>query len=193
MPRVFGAFCRFDLLALVTALTSAASLVGCGSGSGDHDAGPGDAGAVDSGSRDGGVSPVCPAVAPSALDACTPENLTCSYGQDLDPRCRARFNCVGGVFQERVRPGDCDAPPSLSCPGTVPAPGATCTIGDVGVTCEYESASTLCECKDVLCGGACQLLDPPQWICAGPSTGLGGSLRCVGCSGRGRHVCVRAR
>jgi hypothetical protein len=177
MPRLLDALCRFESLALLAALACTPSLLGCGSGSG----GTQDAAVVDTGvatdasggdtgtsTQDGGVSPVCPAVAPSALDACTQEDLTCSYGQDLDPRCRAYFTCVGGAFQERPRADHCDAPPSLSCPGAVPAPGATCTVGDVGVTCEYESASTVCECKDVRCGGACQLLDPPQWICAGP-------------------------
>jgi hypothetical protein len=58
---------------------------------------PGTSGSNTGGTGPDPVDPSCPAKLPEAGAACAP-GLSCSYGDDLRPGCRARTTCVGGKW-----------------------------------------------------------------------------------------------
>jgi hypothetical protein len=117
----------------------------------------------DSGGDSGGApTSVCPA-APPIAGACV-SGLICTYGADLRPACRTRYECSSNLWT--VSGTACSLLVAcLDRDGGVPHPGDTCAA--VGEDCtlgdEAQGGPVYCRC-DVCVGAACS----PKWDCVGP-------------------------
>jgi hypothetical protein len=129
-------------------------------GSGGSNAGSTNAGGTNAGGTGGGPISSCPTNPPSG--ACV-SGLACSYGDDLRPLCRTRYDCSNGQWtltQKACAPvEDCAARD-----GGIPQVGKACT--DVGEDCTLNGGSTtgLIYCR-------CDSHTNPvstQWDCVGP-------------------------
>jgi len=94
---------------------------------------------------------------------CT-EGLTCEYGTDPRPGCRASATCTGGVWSTAL--AKCAQLPPVTCPATrdaaasqvCPAEGAYCTYGDL-----------TCACTNCTNGPVTSCAGDPTWHCAAPN------------------------
>lgn len=113
----------------------------------------------------------CAAMAPCPAELsqiqswpCT-EGLTCEYGPDPRPECRASATCTKGtwaIYQAR-----CVPLPTVTCPDTreaaagqsCPTEGAYCVYGDLA-----------CQCTNCSTGGPVDICTgDPTWHCAAPN------------------------
>jgi hypothetical protein len=112
----------------------------------------------------GGGAPtsVCPAGPPNN-DACV-SGLICTYGMDLRPACRTRYECMNKLWTVS---GTACAPliDCLDRDAGIPHPGDECT--SVGEDCtlgdEAQGGPVYCRC-DACVGAECS----PKWDCIGP-------------------------
>jgi hypothetical protein len=137
-----------------------------GGGSGGA-AGAGGTSTGGTGGAGGSAAPSCPSAAPATSGSCSSDGLLCSYGDELQPRCRDLLECSGGIWSE-IPQGDCVPHSTADCLATVPAWGSECAPAPVGTYCDYATEATVCRCTDLECAGACEIIDPPQWRCFGP-------------------------
>ena len=144
-------------------------------GSGIGGSGTGGAGGTASsgsgGSGGSGAAGACPATAPAEGSSCDLPDQRCGYGDSLRPRCRDLLDCDGGQWTIVDMP-PC-VPPHPSCPAQIPPAGTECTADLVGTHCEFTGEATFCQCTDMICGGPCQLIDPPEYFCNGPPAAAG--------------------
>jgi hypothetical protein len=108
--------------------------------------------------------PQCPAGEPSAGTACTHESLRCSYGDSRTAQCRHIDECTNGFWQADTSILDrysCDPLPADYCPSE-PHHQQPCTIGIVGMPCEYGELSCVCYARDPAPG------KHGNWLCYGP-------------------------
>jgi hypothetical protein len=110
----------------------------------------------------GAPTSVCPA-APPNNDACV-SGLICTYGMDLRPACRTRYECMNKLWT--VSGTACA--PLIACldrDAGIPHPGDECT--SVGEDCtlgdEAQGGPVYCRC-DACVGAECS----PKWDCIGP-------------------------
>ncbi|MBI4700644.1 MAG: hypothetical protein HY744_05690 [Deltaproteobacteria bacterium] len=130
---------------------------GAGGGAGGH------------GQGGGGPSSGCPESAPQPGTPCAPAEMACTYGDSVEPWCRTRYACKpSGWTPPLPLPSACAGSPPPGCPVPAPASHSQCPAELVGTQCIYASASELCRCTDMECGGPCEIIDPPQWRCFGP-------------------------
>lgn len=113
------------------------------------------------GSDAGPVGP-CPTSAPTTGAACSPNGLTCEYGDD--PACLTRADCASGswiVGQPKCSPTD------PSCPATrESAAGKACSTQ--GARCNY--AGLGCTCTNCTKYPVVQCSGPLLWDCDAPNT-----------------------
>jgi hypothetical protein len=113
---------------------------------------------------------VCPAMQPNSGDACTLDpTVTCEYGDDNRPGCRARVTCSAGVWQTAVpsclplpAPGE-QGCPTVTSTDSCPTDGLACDLGN----------DSVCVCT--ACSGPCSQF--PRWACSVPPTTAGCSAR----------------
>jgi hypothetical protein len=163
--RVFGSLLPF--VAATLGFVAAA----CGGATLD----PGTDGGSDSSPppSDGGLVPACPTSAPTEGAACTPEGVSCEYGNDPSLQCNVYAQCSLGHWQvNKPTVFGCPTPPNDSaCPGSyasVPVGQACGAL--VGTTCSYPQG---------FCGCAVPQFGPyPEdasaaavWVCDQPEPG----------------------
>ena len=137
------------------------------SGSGGASGG-GRSGGGGAGGGSGGAGPVPDATCPTDPPGDEPcvTGLSCSYGDDLRPRCRSRYQCENGSWTAQL--AKCTA--LIACidrMGGIPHANDACT--DVGEDCTLDNGANgkvYCRC-DACSGVMCK----PTWECAGPPTG----------------------
>jgi hypothetical protein len=106
----------------------------------------------------------CPAdISQISTWPCT-EGLTCEYGTDPRPSCRASATCTSGAWS--VLQAKCTQLPPVTCPATrdaaagqaCPTEGAYCTYGDL-----------TCACTNCTNGPVTSCTGDPTWHCAAPN------------------------
>lgn len=109
----------------------------------------------------GGMSnvSVCPVTEPTQGDACSVQDLHCSYGEGAFPMCRHRYRCVMGNWM--TNGAFCDMEPAPCAPS--PPDGTACP----GQTSYCVDGTRLCMCP--VCGGAGCPPEPWSWSCSGPA------------------------
>jgi hypothetical protein len=116
------------------------------------------------GGTDGGaaVSP-CPSSRPAPSSACAVIGLSCEYGTDIRPECRARGECTatGWLFTEPA----CQQLPTVMCPASRDAAaGQSCT--PVDAYCDY--SGLLCHCTNCVKYPVAGCSGPLKWDCQAP-------------------------
>ena len=186
-----------SLLTSLLVVSGFSLFVGCGGSSSPDDGlagggspgeggggSPGEGGgANDTGGTGGGSTATgCPDAPPADGSACTPpweptdstfgETVVahCSWGDDPRPGCRTTARCQDGVWE--VSAAETAACGDLLPAGCFPSPpDAATACADTATSCWYDDG-TRCWCSECAGGSeypVCQLVDPPEWACAGPS------------------------
>lgn len=109
-----------------------------------------------SGTGGGGGSPPtgpCPTTPPADGDACTTDELGCSWGTDIRYGCRIAAVCNSGQWTRFPPNGTWNCPmPEPQCPLAAPGDGDGCTDTELGLTCIYNhTAYTCANCNGNLC------------------------------------------
>ena len=110
------------------------------------------------------VTAACPADSSQISSWPCTEGLTCEYGTDPRPSCRASATCTSGSWS--VATAKCVQLPPVTCPATrdaasgqvCPTEGAYCTYGDL-----------TCACTNCTNGPVASCAGNPTWHCASPN------------------------
>jgi hypothetical protein len=109
-------------------------------------------------------SPACPADLSQIQSWPCTEGLTCEYGTDPRPGCRAGATCTNGSWV--ITQARCVELPPVTCPATrEAAAGQTCPTE--GAYCVYGDLA--CQCTNCTTGPVNVCTGDPTWHCAAPN------------------------
>ena len=148
-------------------------LVACGGKSLDNSDG-GNGGDGGGNPDSGPPGPNCPVSAPQGGSACSIDGLECEYGNDIRSTCNAVAQCTGGAWQY-AKPDDPTCPTLANSPSCPSSPSsATGSCSEMGLACNYSTASETRFCTCNYMGGP-PMFDggmTPTWQCSfGTTTG----------------------
>ena len=112
--------------------------------------------------NEGGLSPACPAVAPSQGDACALGGLECEYGTSPLRICNTIAKCTSAAWSVTV--------PEAACANELDA-GGVCppALGDIEAGSPCPTFRQICEYPQGACGCGFVGHISDQWVCDTPS------------------------